>query len=192
MNIARTLVVASLIACVSAPTMAADARSTTRIVKGLAMQGGNAKVIEALKVLEQEGFLEQMSTALQDGGAASATAQPATAAITQPAGAPAGAPATGAAASAPAADATAGDNPAAPSVSDDQIAQIAYQAAEPTMSKHMGGHVTIGQKWVKKTTRGGRPIYEVKIMPESLGIVSFFVTYTIDVDQQTMKVTRIK
>ena len=158
--LAATLIAATSLAALVSPACARDARETARVVKGLAIQGGNQKVIDALKVLEDEGFLGQMSDALSDG-AASATAAPAEA-------------------------------PAQPGASEDQIVQIAFAAAEPIMSKHMGGKVKIGQKWVKETTRSGKPIYEVKIMPESMGIVSFFVTYTVDVDKATMKVTRVK
>lgn len=168
MKIARTLLAASLIACLSAPAFARDARETARIVKALAMQGGNERVLEAMRVLEQEGFLQQLGEALAEGGAASATAQP----VTMEAG---------------------GEAPAAPGSSEEQIVQIAFAAAEPVMAKHYGTkNIKIGQKWVKDTTRGGRPIFEVKIMPEVLGIVSFFTTYTVDVDKESMKVTRVK
>ena len=186
MKIARTLLAASLLACVPATLLARDARDTTRIVKALAMQGSNQKVIEAIRVLEQEGFLQQMSDALSEG-AASATAQPASVesgSDRSPAAEVSGAQATEAAAS---------EAPAAPGASEDQIVQVAFEAAKPTIAKHLGNpNVKVGQKWVRETTRGGRAIFEVKIMPESLGIVSFFTTYTIDVDKQTMKVTRIK
>ena len=187
MNITRSLAAVTLLAALAVPAVhARDARETARIVKGLAMQGGNQKVLEAMKVLEQEGFLEQMGDALADDGAASATAQAATTTAGE-----ASAGAGGASADAGAA-ADGAEAPAAPGASEAQIVEIAFRAAEPIMSKHFGGKVKIGQRWVKESTRGGRAIWEVKIMPESLGIVSFFTTYTVDVDKATLKVTRVK
>lgn len=158
----NTLLVAGLMVALSTPALAG--RDAARTLKGLAVQGGNQKVIEAMKVLEAEGFLDQASEALSGDEDAAASE------INVPGA----------------------ERPQAPQTTVGQVVQIAFAGAVERMSRDMGGKVTIGQHWVKETTRGGRPIYEVKIMPESMGIVSFFVTYTVDVDKATMKVTRVK
>jgi hypothetical protein len=175
MTISRKLLCATIALSLAAPAAdARDAKETARVMKGLALQSGNERVMEAMRVLEAEGFLDRVGDALSEDGAASAIARPVTA-VEEKVAAPA-APTT----------ATAG------AIDEARAVELAFAGAEPTMSKALGGKVAIGQKWVKRTKRSGRDIFEVKIMPESLGIVCFFTTYTIDVDAATGKVTRVK
>jgi hypothetical protein len=158
----HTLVAGALALVLVAPVFAGEGRDTTRIIKSLGLQSGNQKVIEALNVLEQEKFLDRVGEALAEEGAASQTA------------------AEGMSATASSEPAAASEAPAAPGgLSEDSCKQIATQAALPRIRKDMGNaNAGVGIAYVKKKGEG----YQVQLMPESAGIVCFFVSYYVTMD----------
>jgi len=183
------MLAASLALALAVPALAHNARETAQIVRALALQSGNPKVQEALRTLESEGFLGQMSDALSDGAAASQTASPA--AATSQAADPLALPAGGAQSAPPAQGASAA--PAAGgggAISDDQAKQIAADAAIPEMTKAFGQKATIAQYWVThKKSWGGSDYIQVRMMPGNTGL--FFVHYFVDIDASTGKVLKV-
>lgn len=143
------------------PAWSAD-RDAIRKIKGLAVQSGNAKIIEAMKVLEDEGFLETMA-----GGGDSADV-PAAASSEDPAPA--------------ASSASVG------TIDAERAKEIALAHARPKLGA-MGAGAEVMSVTEKA---GPPKIFRVKIMPGTKATLCFFMSYNVDVDASTGAVLRMK
>lgn len=171
----RVLAGSLVVLSAAAPADARSARDTVRVMQGLASQSGNQKVLDAMKTLKEEGFLDKVGAALaEDDGAPAETP-----AAAQPL------PAR----SAPAAQSQAPSGGGG-AVDATQAKQIALDYAKKNLGSSGAGAIVSGEP---KESKGSKHTFKVNIIPgNKAGVLVFFMHYVVEVDANSGQVLSMK